>query len=256
MISRPKTPDELSIMAEGGAKLARVRQQLVAMAKAGVTLNQVEAEAQRLIKEEGCTPSFSTVRGYHWATCLCLNEEVVHGIPSDRVLKDGDVFTIDVGLVYKGYHSDTTDTIVVGGEDHAPEPVRKFLAVGRETLKAAIAAAKAGNRVGHISQAIQDGIEGNGYSVVDALTGHCIGKTLHEEPMIPGYLERPVERTPILVPGMTIAIEVIYAQGKGDIVYADRDGWLLSSRDGSLTAVFEQTVAIREDRTDVLTAGR
>jgi methionyl aminopeptidase len=256
MISKPKTPAELEIMAEGGAKLARVRERLIAMSNPGVTLNEVEAEAQRLIKAEGATPSFSTVRGYHWATCLCVNEQVVHGIPTDRKLVAGDVFTVDVGLVWKGFHTDTSDTTVVGGEQSAPESVRRFLDTGRKTLTAAIAVARPGNRIGTISAVIQDGIESAGYSVVKALTGHAIGKTLHEEPMIPGYRERPVERTPILVAGMTVAVEIIYAQGDGDIVYSDDDGWTLESRDKSLTAVFEHTIAIKADRTDVLTASR
>ncbi len=255
-MTKPKTQEEILLMQEGGQKLGRIRKELLAASRAGVSLLEIEALAQKRIKEEGGIASFATVRDYKWATCLCVNEEVVHGIPSDRVLTHGDVFTVDVGMVYGGFHTDTAGTIVVGGKEYTTSPLERFLQVGKQTLDEAISVAVAGNRIGNISEVIAKNITRAGYSVVTALTGHCIGKKLHEDPMIPGYLDRPIERTPLLVSGMTIAIEVIYALGKGDIVYANGDGWTLSTKDRSLTAVFEHTVAVGAGKSTVLTAER
>lgn len=255
-MTKPKTQEELALMREGGHKLGRIREELLAASVAGVSLLDIEDLAQKRIKEEGGIASFATVRDYQWATCLCINEEVVHGIPSDRVLQNGDIFTVDVGMIYGGFHTDTAGTIVVGGKDHTPSDVERFLDTGKQTLHEAIAVAVAGNRIGNISEVIGKSITRAGYSVITALTGHSIGKKLHEDPMIPGYLDRPIERTPLLVAGMTIAIEVIYAMGQGDIVYTNGDGWTLSSKDRSLTAVFEHTVAVDEGKSTVLTAER
>ncbi len=250
-----RTPQEIEAMREGGRKIWTILQRLLDESRVGVTLNAIEEHAQSYIREAGGTPSFSTVKGYNWATCLCINDQVVHGIPNAYALREGDVFTIDIGMVYKGLHTDTAWTKIVGSPAKSPEQTEKerFLTVGKETLVKAIQAAVAGNRVGHISQAIEQGILGAGYDVVRSLTGHGVGKKLHDEPLIPEYLEKPLERTPLLVPGMTIAIEVIYAMGSGEIVYSSRDGWTLASEDGSLTAVFEQSVAIGEKETTVLT---
>ena len=259
-----KTPAQIADMREGGKKLGGILQTLLSHSQPGVKLIDIENEAQRLIKEAGGEPSFSTVEDYKWVTCLCINEQVVHGIPNEYILKDGDVFTIDIGMIYKGFHTDTADTKIISspssltlrsGQAVISDQTEKerFLDVGRETLKKAIALARPGNRVGHISQCIEKEIKGAGYSVVRSLTGHGVGKTLHEEPMIPEYLDRPIEQTPLLTAGMTIAIEIIYAMGKGSIVYENQDGWTLASKDRSLTAVFEHSVGILEDKTQVLT---
>jgi methionyl aminopeptidase len=253
MMSRPKSPEELEIMAEGGAKLRAIRNDLIAMAAPGVSLLQIEQRAMDGIRASGGSPSFTTVEDYKWATCLCVNEQVVHGIPSPYVLQNMDILTVDVGILYKGFHTDTADSCVVGGEDKAPEPIQRFLDVGRQTLKDAIAVAVAGNRIGHISAVIDKKLRGAGYFALKALTGHAVGHTLHEEPMIPGYIDRKLERTALIVPGMTLAIEIIYSMGSHDIKYAGNDGWTLSTRDGSLSAVFEHTVAVYEDKTIVLT---
>jgi len=249
-----KTSDELSVMREGGKKLWKILQTLLEESVVGVSLKTIEDHAQQYIKDAGATPSFVTVGGYKWATCLCINDQVVHGIPSAYTLREGDVFTIDIGMIYKGLHTDTAWTKIIKIQDSKiNEEKEKFLAVGQETLKKAIKAAKAGNRVGHISQAIEEGVTGAGYSVIPSLTGHGVGKKLHEEPMIPGYLDKPLERTPLLTTGMTLAVEIIYAFGKGAIVYSTDDGWTLSSKDRSLTAVFERTIAIGDAESSVLT---
>jgi len=250
----PKTPEEIAIMREGGKKLGKILLELLEQSKPGVVLMDLEQYARRRIAEEGGEPSFTTVEGYPYVTCLCINEEVVHGMPSSRILHNGDIFTIDIGMVYQGLHTDTAWTKLIGDGGEERQQKEAFLAVGEKTLWEAIKAAKAGNHIGHISQVIQQNIESAGYSVVKELTGHAVGKLLHEEPMIPGFVRGDIFKTPELIPGMTIAIEIIYAAGKGSIVYsANNDGWTLESKDRSSTACFEHTVAIGTHKTSVLT---
>lgn len=248
-----KTPEEIHSMQVGGQKIGRILQELLVMSVPGVRLLDLEAHAQKRIKEEGGLPSFSTVADYKWATCLCVNDVVVHGIPSEYRLQNGDVFTIDIGMIYEGLHTDTAWSKIVGDSQEKREEKQRFLDVGAETLWKAIAVARPGNRIGNISEVLQREIEGAGYSVIKDLTGHGVGKKLHEEPMIPEYVRGDIARTPLLTAGMTLAIEVIYAAGRGTIEYVGDDGWALASRDRSLTATFEHTIAIGVDKTDVLT---
>lgn len=249
--------EKIDAQTEGGHKLGVILDKLLEKAQVGVSLLEIETDAQRLIKEAGGTPSFQTVDGYQWATCLCVDDVVVHGIPTEYVLNEGDVLTIDVGILYKGYHTDTAWTKIVTTEKKKIETdLQKFLDVGEQALWESVAQAKAGNHIGHISQATQQRIEEAGYSIVKSLVGHTVGKELHEEPQVPGYLKNSIESTPVLTDGMTIAIEVIYAQGKGTIVYSNDDGWTLATRDGSLSAVFEHTILIDGDNPRVLTRGQ
>ena len=245
--------EKIRAMQAGGAKLGKIREILADMIKPGTNLLAIEEKAQALILEEGGVPSFTTVEDYQWATCLCINDEVVHGIPSDRVIDEGDVVTVDVGMIYDGYHTDTATTRIAGDEEKYPEE-KKLLQVGKDTLTKAIGMAKAGNHIYDISSVIEAAITKAGYSVIKSLTGHGVGKTLHEEPMIPMYTHGKRERTPEIHPGMTLAIEIIYAEGNGSIEYTKDDGWTLGSRDRSLTVVFEHTIAVFDDRTDVLTS--
>ncbi len=252
-----KKPEEIAIMREGGKKLGAILQELLLFSKVGVSLNDIEKRAVDLIAKAGGTPSFTAVSGYHWATCLCVNEAVVHGIPTDYLLKNGDVLTIDIGMIYKGLHTDTAWTKIIRTQNSMTrtqdEKKEKFLKVGEEALFAAIKQAKAGNRIGHISQTIQTTIENAGYSVVKTLVGHGVGKQLHEAPQVPGILRGSLEDTPELMEGETIAIEVIYAMGSGTIVYENDDGWTLTTEDRSLSAVFEHSLAIVKDGPIVLT---
>jgi methionyl aminopeptidase len=248
-----KSPAEIAIMRAGGQKLGQILHELVSVVKPGISLMDIENLAQQKIKQSGGTPSFMTVEGYHWATCLCIDDEVVHGIPTNRRLKAGEVLTIDVGLLYQGFHTDTAHTCIVGGEKAAPEAVREFLKVGENTLYRAIDKARVGNRIGHISQEIQSGIEGSGFHIVKTLVGHGVGRILHEEPQIPGFLKSDIEMTPMLKAGMTIAIEIIYAIGNGTIIYDNNDGWTLATKDGSLSAVFEHSLAITNSEAFILT---
>lgn len=235
-------------MIEGGAKLHRVKTALAAFTQVGVTFEAIEAEAQRLIKAEGVVPSFSTVPGYHWATCLMKNDELCHGIPVGKVVNDGDIITIDVGLINQGYHLDTTTTVAVGKVN---SEVRRFLDVGRSSLKKAIAKAKVGSSVYDISRAMEKVVLEAGYGVVYQLTGHGIGKELHEEPSIPCVADRH-DMAIKLTAGMTIAIEIMYTSGEPHLVIDD-DGWTYRTADGSLGGMFEETVLVTEQGPRVLT---
>ena len=238
-----KTPDEIKIMQIGGKMLADTMWEVCAAIMPGMTELEVDAMADRLIKEKGGEAGFKKVEGYHHATCISTNEVVVHGIPSPYVLKDGDIIGIDCGVFSKGFHTDMSETVRVGAKRQ--DEIDKFLKVGKKALEAGITEAKVGNRVGHISKAIQDIVEAeNGYSVVKSLVGHGVGEELHEDPEIPGYLNGKIERTPYLKEGMVIAVEVIYNMGGPDLAFANNDGWTLQSKDGSLAGLFERRLAI------------
>lgn len=246
---------KIESMKEGGRVLGAILQELLDKVVPGTTLLEIEALTQLRIKEAGMKPSFSTVADYKWATCLCVNDVIVHGIPTEYAIVEGDLLTIDVGLIHKQYHTDTAWSKIVkakGSSYKTPDDVQKFLDTGEYALQQAIAQAKAGNRVGHISKTIQDIVEGAGYGIVKALVGHGVGKTLHEEPQIPGYLRGSADKTPELKDGMTIAIEVIYSKGS-PAVYYHEDGWSIATRDHSLSAVFEQTIAISGDSPIIIT---
>ncbi|KKR00663.1 MAG: methionine aminopeptidase, methionyl aminopeptidase [Microgenomates group bacterium GW2011_GWC1_39_12] len=245
-----KTPEEITSMRVGGKKLGVILKELLSMSTIGVNLLDVEKHAVKRIKEEGGVPSFTTVEGYPFVTCLCINEEVVHGMPRNYVLRDGDIVTIDIGMIYEGLHTDTASSICIGMIDDEKE---LFLKTGEIALGKAIEVAIAGKRVGDISKAIQTTIESAGYHVVTDLTGHGVGRILHEEPMIPEYVRGDIAKTPLLASGMTLAIEVIYAMGQGSICYKSDDGWTLESKDRSLTATFEHTIAIGDIKSEVLT---
>jgi len=253
-----KTPQDIASMRVGGKKLGSILQELLLMSTVGVSLLDLEKHARRRIREVGGQSSFTTVEGYPYITCLCINEEVVHGMPRDYTLVDGDVLTIDIGMIYQGFHTDTAWTKIVTsqksqGKSQKDEEKRRFLQAGECALVHAIETAIAGHRIGDISHAIQQTIEVSGYHVVADLTGHGVGKVLHEDPMIPEYVRGNITRTPLLVAGMTLAIEVIYAMGQGSIIYKSNDGWTLASKDRSLTATFEHTILVRDEKSDVLT---
>jgi methionyl aminopeptidase len=254
-----KTPDEIKIMQTGGKMLADTVWETCAAIKPGMTEIEVDALADRLIKKKGGEPGFKKVEGYHNATCISTNEVVVHGIPSPRVLKEGDIVGIDCGVFYKGFHTDMSETVRVRNQkseirNQNLDAVDKFLKVGLEALEAGIKQAKPGNHVGDISKAIQDIVEvGNGYSVVRSLVGHGVGEELHEDPEIPGYLQGKIEKTPLLKEGMVIAVEVIYNMGKPDLAFANNDGWTLQTKDGSLAGLFERTLAITKSGPLIIT---
>lgn len=252
-----KNQQEIEIIRQGGKKLAAVMEQLFAFAKPGINLLDIEKKALQLIKLTGGEPGFSRVPGYHWATCLNLNEEIVHGIPRDYLLKSGDLLNIDIGLFYQGFNTDMSFTGIISNKAGylnlpAQKKMKRFLLTGRKTLDEAIRQARPGNRVGHISKKIQEIIEGAGYNCARNLTGHGIGRQLHEPPFIPCILTEAIRKTPKLKPGMTLAIEIIYMLGKPELV-TNADKWTIKTKNGKISAVFEATIALTKDGCLVLT---
>lgn len=241
--------EEIKTMAIGGAMLSRVKNKLKDAVKPGVSAADIEKLACELIKEEGAEPSFKKVPGYSWATCISVNEGLVHGIPTkELVFKDGDLVSVDVGIYYKGFHSDTSISV---GINLSPEN-KKFLGVGKIALEKAISKTRAGNHIFDISKAIEDTIEGAGYTTIKALVGHGVGKELHEEPQIPCFVPGKIEDSPEIKIGMVLAVEVMYAMGS-DKVEVDADGWTIVMRDGKISALFEETVAVTAKGPKVLT---
>ncbi len=246
-----KTPAEIEVMKDGGKRLRASFQELLPFIKAGITTLEIDAKAEELIKKNGGESSFKRVPGYKWTICCPIDEQVVHTPPSDRVLKDGDLLTIDIGNFYKGFHTDFADTWIVGG---VKDPKKEeFLAVGRKAFEKALAVVGNGRYVGEISKVIQDEVEGNGLFVMRDLTGHGVGRDLHEDPMVPGLLERSIDKTYKMRPGLVIAVEVIYSAGTRDIRYEEGDSWSIATKDSSMSGCFEHTIAILDTNTIILT---
>lgn len=246
-----KSPEEIKIMQHGGHILATVLGEVMDAIKPGVTELDLDRLAERRIREMGGEPGFMKVDGYKHTTCMSTNDVVVHGIPTDYALKEGDVVGVDCGVFYKGFHTDMSDSRIVEGK--ADKEVSKFLAIGKTALDEAIAQAVIGNHIGHISKTIQDIVEKqNGYSIVRSLIGHGVGRELHEEPEVPGYLHGKLEKTPKLREGMTIAVEVIYNMGTPEVML-DRDHWTIRTADGKIAGLYERTIAITKDGPLMLT---
>lgn len=246
------TRKKIEAMREAGKILGEVLHEVMNAIKPGVTEIELDKLAERLILEKGGEPGFKKVDGYEHTICVSANDVVVHGIPKDRELKEGDVIGVDCGVYLNGYHTDMAETKIVGGRPKNAEVV-KFVETGKKAMFAGIRQAKVGRRVGHISQAMQEVMEGNGYSIVKSLVGHGVGKELHEEPEIPGYLEKELRKTPILEDGMTIAIEAIYNMGKAGVVYEGTDDWTIVSSDGSLAGLCERTILVTPDGPELIT---
>ena len=252
-----KTKEEIEKMRIGGKILADVVFEVLNRAKPGITELALEKFAEELIIKKGGFPGFKKVKGYKFATCISTNDVIVHGIPGNYSLKEEDVFGLDCGVYYEGFFTDMSETIRVRNSkfeirNSKLDEIDEFLETGGFALNEAIKKAKIGNRVGHISKTIQDIVEDKGYSVVRDLIGHGVGRKLHEEPGIPGYLVGKIENTPLLKEGMTIAIEVIYNMGKSGIKYSD-DQWTIRTQDKSLSGLFERTVAITKKGPVILT---
>lgn len=245
-----RNDQELDLMRQSGQISAQALKRTIEAAKPGVSLLDLEKVAEEEILRLGGGSSFKTVQGYFWTTCLTLNEEVVHGIPRDIKLQDGDILGIDLGAVYQGWHTDTAWSVLVG---QGTDEKRRFLKVGDKALWAAIDQAIDGNRIGDISSTIQKNIEGAGYFVVKNYIGHGVGKSPHEEPEIPG-IGKPATGL-LLREGMTLAIEVIYTQKKGEVTETE-DGWTVAAGKGNLGGLFEMTVVVGKKKAEVLTDWR
>jgi methionyl aminopeptidase len=244
-----KTPEEIKIMTRGGRILGQIRDTLAKHAREGITTLEIDSLADKLIAKAGGQPSFKLVEGYSHATCISVNEEVVHGLPGKYVLKKGDVVSIDVGIVFEGFHTDTSVTVVVGRAD---KEVQKFLEVGRKCLDRAIKQAKPGKRIADISAQMQR-VEEAGFAPVQALTGHGIGRSLHEEPAIPCFVVGEYHHSPLIKEGMVLAIEIMYNVGTADVVYKNNDGWTIATADGKISGLFEETVAVTSRGPVILT---
>ncbi|KKQ29757.1 MAG: type I methionyl aminopeptidase [Candidatus Levybacteria bacterium RIFCSPLOWO2_12_FULL_37_14] len=250
-----KTKQEIEIMKTGGKILADVLFEVLKNIKIGVSEIELDQLAEKLILEKGGEPGFKKVEGYKHAICISTNDVVVHGIPTNYKLKEGDVVGIDCGVYYKGFHTDMAQTVRIKdkGLRIKEDEIDEFLKIGEKAMWEGIKAAKAGQRVGDISKAIQGIVEGQGYSVVKSLVGHGVGRELHEDPEVPGFLDGSILETALLEEGMTIAIEVIYNMGKSDVIYSGGDGWTIKSKDGSLSGLFERSIAINNGESLILT---
>jgi len=242
-----KTEDELKLMRSSGAVAAEILDEIGAFIKPGVTTKQVDEFAAAQIKSRGAKSAFLGYRKYPCNICISVNEEVVHGLATERELHFGDIVSVDVGVSYKGFIGDNARTFAVGG---CGVFAQRLLDVTEQSLHLGIAAAKPGNRVTDISRAIQDYVEGNGFSVVREFVGHGVGRVMHEEPQVPNFVDRKMNDK--LRAGMTIAIEPMVNAGRPEVKIL-KDGWTVVTQDGSLSAHFEHTVLITDGEPEILT---
>jgi methionyl aminopeptidase len=235
-------------MHRAGQVLADVMDWLPTFVRAGVSTLALDTQVEAMIRRRGATPAFKGYRGYPATACVSVNAEVVHGIPSARRwLREGDIVSVDISCIVGGYHADCARTLAVGD---IPAPTRRLLEVTRGGLEAAIAACRLGRRLSDVSHAVQTHVERHGLTVVRAFVGHGIGRALHEEPEVPNFGDPG--HGPRLCPGMVLAIEPMVTMGTADVDVRD-DGWTAVTRDGSLSAHFEHTVALTERGPVVLT---
>ena len=243
-----KTDEEIELLRENNILVSKTLAEVGRHIKPGVTAKQLDAIADEFIRSHGATPAFLGYKGYPASITVSVNEQVVHGIPSDKVvIKEGDIVSVDVGTFMKGFVGDSAYTFAVGD---IADDVRQLLDVTKEALYRGTAQAKAGNRVGDISAAVQDYAESFGYGVVRELEGHGVGRKMHESPGVPNYGLRG--RGPVLKEGMVICIEPMITMGSRAVVF-ERDGWTVRTRDRKPAAHYEFAVAIRKDGPDVLT---
>lgn len=242
-----KTREEIEIIRRSADILGRVHGELAKNIKPGISTLKLDTIAFQLIKDSKAVPSFKGYDGFPGTLCISVNNAVVHGLPNDYILKEGDIVSIDCGVLFEGFHSDSAYTYAVG---EISPMAKKLLNVTKESLYLGIAAIKKGSRVGDVSYAVQNFVESNGFSIVRDLVGHGVGKNLHEEPQVPNYGKRGVG--PVLKDGLVIAIEPMVNVGKRYVVKG-KDGWSILTRDNSLSAHFEHTVAIVDGKPDVIT---
>ncbi len=236
-------------MRRAGHILADVMDRLREFVKPGLTTAEIDAEVERFIVGRGARPAFKGYRGFPATVCISINEEVVHGIPSSqRRLRGGDIVGLDLGCIVEGYYADCAFTMALGD---VPAPVRKLLDVTRESLEAAIGQCWPGRRLSDVSHAVQAHVEPHGFGIVRAFVGHGIGRALHEEPQIPNFGDPG--KGPLLKSGMVLAIEPMVTMGGWEVRVLD-DGWTAVTKDGSLAAHFEHTIAVTDNGPDVLTS--
>ena len=244
-----KSERELELMREAGKILAKVHLQLKKELKAGMTTLEIDRLGEEMIRSFGCIPSFKNYNGYPASVCVSVNEEVVHGIPTDkRRIQDGDIVSLDIGLIHRGYHSDAARTVAVG---EVSKEAELLIERTRQSFFEGMKMATAGNHLYDISSAVGDYAAQFGYGVVEDLCGHGIGSHLHEEPEIPNYRPSRFRHGIKLKPGMSLAVEPMINIGTADVLWMD-DEWTVVTEDNSLSAHYENTILITEGKPEIL----
>lgn len=242
-----KSAREIELMREAGRILAIVHEELGKIIEPGITTKRIDQVGYEIIKSFGCEPSFLNYQGYPASICVSVNDEVVHGIPSKkRVLKEGDIVSLDAGVIYKGYHSDAARTHAVGT---ISDDAKKLIEVTKQSFYEGIKYAKAGCHLHEISNAIADYVEPYGYGIVKELVGHGVGSELHEEPQVPNF--RQEHRGMKLRSGMVLAVEPMINMGTAEVNWSD-DGWTVTSKDNKYSAHYENTVLITDEGPEIL----
>src|SRR5580692_9561469 len=245
-----KTPAEIELMRESARLVSKTLAEAAKVLKPGVTTMELDKLISEYIRDNGAIPSFLNYRGYPFASCISVNDVVVHGFPNDRPLQAGDIISIDIGVIRKGYHGDHAYTFAIG--DPGPE-VMQLIRVTKESLYKGIEKAVAGGRVGDISYAIQEHTEKKyGYGIVRELVGHGLGRHLHEDPQIPNYGRRGSGAK--LKEGLVLAIEPMVNLGTKDVYYDDADGWTVRTKDNKPSAHFEHTICVQKIKANILSS--
>lgn len=244
-----KSPREIELMRQAGRITAAARTVAREMVAPGVTTAQIDREVRHFIEKSGAIPTFLGYGGFPASVCLSVNDEVIHGIPGHRRLKEGDIVSVDVGATWKGYVGDCAGTYIAG---EGSEETKRLIAVTRQSFFEGIAQARAGNHVGDISHAVQTYVEKNGFGVVREYVGHGVGSEMHEAPEVPNY--GPAGHGPKLVRNMTIAVEPMVTQGTWEVKVL-KDGWTVKTLDGKLSAHYENTILITDGEPEILTYG-
>jgi methionyl aminopeptidase len=246
----PKRPEEIARMRAAGRVVAECHELIRELARPGVRTVDIDGEVERLIRRRGGKPAFLGYRGFPKSICTSINDEVVHGIPNRRRLREGDVLSVDVGVCVDGYYGDAARTFGIGRLGTEAE---RLVAVAWEALEAGVLAMRPQARLSDIARAIQTCAEGNGYSLVRDFVGHGIGRSMHEEPQVPNFVSNDLlENDTVLVPGMVLAVEPMLNVGTHE-VRTKKNNWTVVTRDGALSAHVEQTVAVTESGREVLT---
>ena len=242
-----KSPREIELMREAGRILAKTHEELAKNLRPGMSTWDIDHMGEEIIRSYGCIPSFKNYNGYPASICVSVNDEVVHGIPhKEHFLDEGDIVSLDAGVIYKGYHSDAARTYGIGEID---DDAKKLIEVTRQSFFEGIKFAKAGNHLNDISAAIQKYAESFGFGVVRDLVGHGIGSHLHEDPEIPNFARK--RKGILLQPGMTLAIEPMITEGSYEVVWLD-DDWTVMTEDGGWAAQYENTILITEGEPEIL----
>lgn len=242
-----KSPREIELMREAGKILAKTHEELAKNLRPGMSTWDIDHMGEEIIRSYGCIPSFKNYNGYPASICVSVNDEVVHGIPhKEHFLDEGDIVSLDAGVIYKGYHSDAARTYGIGQID---DDAQKLIDVTRQSFFEGIKFAKAGNHLNDISAAIQKYAESFGFGVVRDLVGHGIGSHLHEDPEVPNFARK--RKGILLQPGMTLAIEPMITEGSYEVVWLD-DDWTVMTEDGGWAAHYENTILITENEPEIL----